>query len=67
MDKWRYDPEKAWVAMAAISETLNTYLDKYIIEQFGFDQNAEYADDIQRLGQEIEIVMSHIERIRSKM
>lgn len=67
MDKWRYDPEDAWVAMAAISETLNTYLDKYIIEQFGFDQNAEYADDIQRFGQEIEIVMSHIERIRSKM
>lgn len=65
MDQWNYGPEKAWGAMAAIAKTLQMYLDQHIIQQYGFDHEAAFPEEIDTLGQEISTVLEHIEKIIS--
>lgn len=59
MNKWNYGLDDAWVAMSAIAETLQMYMQEYIIEQFGCD-----GQDVKMLKKEIEGVFGHIEQIR---
>lgn len=67
VDTWRYGEETAWAGTLAIAETLNAYLEKYIIQQYGYDRNAVIAKDVEQLQQEIAAVVNHIKGMTEKL
>lgn len=67
VDTWSYGEETVWAGTLAIAETLNTYLEKYIIQQYGYDKNAVIAKDVKQLQQEIAVVVNHIKGMMEQL